>query len=483
MKLSELFYNIEVLENTAADDMEISGLAYDSRAIKPGAAFVAVEGYVTDGHKYIDSAVKNGAAVVVCQRKPEQDVPYVLVGDSRLALARLSAAYFGEPAKKLRIVGVTGTNGKTTITHLVKEIIEKVTGEKSGLIGTNENIVGDKVYEAERTTPESYDLHKLFKEMADCGCKYAVMEVSSHALVTGRIEGLRFEAGVFTNLTQDHLDFHKTMEEYRDAKAMLFDVSNLAVINLDDPAGPYLKDNAKCPVVTYSAKNDEADLVARDIKLKQSRVDFCAVRVGKIQRIELHIPGLFSVYNALAAIACCEGLGMALPDIAAALRECRGVKGRAEVVPTDTDYTVIIDYAHSPDALENILKTVRGFAKGRVVVVFGCGGERDKGKRPKMGRIAAELADFVIVSSDNPRSEDPEKIIEEVVEGMKDLKTPFRKITKRPEAVRYALSHAKPDDIIVLAGKGHEDYEVVGTKKIHQDEREIIADFFAKKIK
>lgn len=483
MKLSELLYDIEVLESTADGDLEISDIAYDSRAVEPGMVFVAVEGYVTDGHKYIGGAVKNGAVAVVCQRKPEEAVPYVLVKDSRLALAKISAAYFGQPAKSLKIVGVTGTNGKTTITHLVKDIIEKVTGEKSGLIGTNENIAGDKVYEAERTTPESYDLHKLLREMADSGCKYAVMEVSSHALITGRVEGLRFEVGVFTNLTQDHLDFHNTMDEYRDAKARLFDVSNTAVINFDDPVGSYMKDYAKCPVVTYSAKNDEADLVARDIKLRQARVDFCAVEVGKIQRIELHIPGLFSVYNALAAIACCEALGMTLPDIAAALKECRGVKGRAEVVPTGTDYTVIIDYAHSPDALKNILRTVRGFAKGRVVVVFGCGGERDKGKRPKMGRIAAELADFVIVSSDNPRSEDPEQIIEEVVEGMKDLKTPFKKITRRPEAVRYALSHAKTDDVIVLAGKGHENYEVIGNQKIHQDEREIIAEFFASKNK
>jgi len=481
MKLNELLYNINISENTADINLEIPDIAYDSRSVKPGMAFIAVEGYVTDGHKYIGSAFKNGASVVICQKKPEVDVPYVLVEDSRLALARISARFFGEPAKKMKIVGVTGTNGKTTTTHLVKEIIERVTGEKAGLIGTNENIVGDRVYEAARTTPESYDLHKLFKEMVDCGCKYAVMEVSSHALVTGRVEGIRFEGGVFTNLTQDHLDFHITMEGYRDAKAKLFDMSNFGVINLDDPVGPYLKEYAKCPVVTYSAKNDEADIVARDIKLKQSRVDFCAVEVGKIQRIELHIPGLFSVYNALATIACCEGLGMALPDIAAALRECQGVKGRAEVVPTDTDYTIIIDYAHSPDALENILKTVKGFAKGRVVVVFGCGGERDKGKRPKMGRIAADLADFVIVSSDNPRSENPEQIIEEVVEGMKGSKTPFRKITSRPEAVRYALSHAKPEDVIVLAGKGHENYEVIGTEKIHQDEREIIADFFANK--
>ncbi len=483
MKLNELLSNIEILESTADLETEISDIGYDSRAIKPGMAFIAVEGYVTDGHKYIESAASNGASVVVCQKKPEIEVPYVLVRDSRLALALISANHFGHPAKKLKLIGVTGTNGKTTVTHLIKSVIEKATGEKAGLIGTNENIVGDKVYEAERTTPESYDLHKLFSEMVDCGCKYAVMEVSSHSLMTGRVEGLRFDVGVFTNLTQDHLDFHVTMEAYRDAKAKLFDISEKAVINLDDPVGPYMAEYAKYPVKTYSAKNDQADLVAKDIKLKESRVDFCAVAIGKIQRMELHIPGMFSVYNALATIACCEELGLSLPQISAALKECSGVKGRAEVVPVDADYTVIIDYAHSPDALEKILKTVRGFAKARILVVFGCGGERDTGKRPKMGRIAAELADYVIVSSDNPRSEDPEEIIDEVVEGMRGFKTPFKRIADRPEAVRWALSHAKTDDIIVLAGKGHENYQVIATGKIHQDEREVIAEYFAGKKK
>ncbi len=483
MKLKDLLAGVKVLESTADLEIAVDDIGYDSRAIRPGMAFVAVEGYVTDGHRYIGGAVKNGASVVICQKPPETAVPYVLVEDSRLALAQISANLFGHPAKKLILIGVTGTNGKTTVTHLIRSVVEAVTGEKCGLIGTNENIVGDKVYEAERTTPESYDLHKLFREMVDCGCKYAVMEVSSHALVTGRVEGVLFEAGVFTNLTQDHLDFHITMENYRDAKARLFDISKNAVINLDDPAGPYLKDYARCPVITYSAKNDGADLVARDIKLREARVDFCAVAIGKIQRMELHIPGMFSVYNALATIACCEVLGLTLPDISSALRECKGVKGRAEVVPVDADYTIIIDYAHSPDALEKILKTVRGFAKGRVVVVFGCGGERDTGKRPMMGKIAAELADYVIISSDNPRSEDPEAIIDDVIEGLKGYKTPYKRISDRPEAVRWALSHAKTDDIIVLAGKGHEDYQVIGTEKLHQDEREVIAEFFAEKKK
>lgn len=483
MKLRELLLNIEILESTADPETEITDVGYDSRAIKPQMAFVAVEGYVTDGHKYISSAVSSGASVVVCQAKPEVNVPYVLVKDSRLALALISANLFDHPARKLTVIGVTGTNGKTTVTHLIKSVLEHATGEKAGLIGTNENIIGDKVYEAQRTTPESYDLHKLFSEMVDCGCKYAVMEVSSHALMTGRVEGIHFDVGVFTNLTQDHLDFHITMEAYRDAKAKLFDICDKAVINLDDPVGQYLVEYAKCPVKTYSAKNDHADLVGKDIKLRESRVDFCAVAIGKIERMELHIPGMFSVYNALATIACCEELGIGLSHVSAALKECSGVKGRAEVVPADADYTIIIDYAHSPDALEKILKTVRGFAKARIMVVFGCGGERDRGKRPKMGRIAAELADYVIISSDNPRSEDPEAIIDEIAEGMKGLKTPFKRIADRPEAVRFALSHAKTDDIIVLAGKGHENYQVVGKEKLHQDEREVIAEYFASKKK
>lgn len=479
MLLKDLLAGVNVLEGTADPEMQISDITYDSRAIKPGIAFVAVEGYVTDGHRYIDSAVKNGALVIVCQKPPKEGVPFVLVGDSRLALAQISANLFSHPAREMKIIGVTGTNGKTTVTHLIKSVVESISKEKCGLIGTNENIVGDKVYEAERTTPESYDLHKLFREMVDSGCKYAVMEVSSHALVTGRVEGILFEVGVFTNLTQDHLDFHITMEAYRDAKARLFDISKTAVINLDDPVGQYLKEYAKCPVITYSAKNDMADLVAKDIKLRESRVDFCAVSIGKIERMELHIPGMFSVYNALSTIACCEALGFSTPEISAALKECEGVKGRAEVVPVDADFTIIIDYAHSPDALEKILKTVRGFAKARVIVVFGCGGERDIGKRPMMGRIAAELADLVVISSDNPRSEDPEAIIDDVLEGLKGLKTPYKRIADRPEAVKWALSHAKTDDVVVLAGKGHEDYQVIGTEKLHQDEREVIAEYFA----
>lgn len=483
MKLKELLTGVNVLESTADPDTQLEDVAYDSRAVKPGMAFVAVEGYVTDGHKYIGSAIEKGASVIVCQKPPKQDVPFVLVGDSRFALAQISANLFSHPSEEMKIIGVTGTNGKTTVTHLIKSVIESISGEKCGLIGTNENIVGDKVYEAERTTPESYDLHKLFREMVDCGCKYAVMEVSSHALVTGRVEGMRFNVGVFTNLTQDHLDFHITMEAYRDAKARLFDISKTSVINLDDPVGPYLKDYSKCPVITYSAKNDMADLVAKDIKLRESRVDFCAVAIGKIERMELHIPGMFSVYNALATIAACEALGFSLPEISVALRECSGVKGRAEVVHVDADYTIIIDYAHSPDALEKILKTVRGFAKARVLVVFGCGGERDIGKRPMMGRIAAELADYVIISSDNPRSEDPELIIDDVIEGLKGMKTPYKRISDRPEAVKWALAHAKTDDIVVLAGKGHEDYQVIGTEKLHQDEREVIAEYFASRKK
>lgn len=482
MKLRELLLGVETAELHADAELEIADIAYNSREVKPGFAFAAVRGYVTDGHRYIGAAVKNGAAVIICEAPPGEPVPYVLVENSRLALALMSANFFGHPADKLRIVGVTGTNGKTTVTHLVKTMLESLSGEKAGLIGTNHNIIGDKVYDTERTTPESYDLHRLFAEMVRAGCRFAVMEVSSHSLVVGRVEGVRFEVGAFTNLTQDHLDFHHTMEEYRDAKGRLFSQSDGAVLNIDDPCGQYFCETVRCPVTTIAEKRNEADIVAKDVKLKPDRVEFCAVETGKIERMELRIPGDFSVYNALTAIACCQRMGFGLDSIAAALKKCEGVRGRAEVV-YHGDFTVIIDFAHGPDALSNILKTVRGFAGGRIVLLFGAGGERDVTKRPKMGRIAAELADYVIISSDNPRHEDPERIIDDVLAGMKGYRTPVKRITERRAAVLWALSHARPGDTLILAGKGHETYQVIGDEKQHLDEHEIVREFIAAKKK
>ena len=376
------------------------------------------------------------------------------------------------------MLGVTGTNGKTTTTYLIKHILEQA-GHTVGLIGTNQNLIGSEAIETERTTPESYELQALFARMRDAGCTHVIMEVSSHSLVLDRVHGIRFAVGAFTNLTQDHLDFHKTMEEYRRAKARLFAVSDRGVINLDDPAADAMLADALCPCLTFSCEKDAADLTARNIGLHADGVSFLANTRGELARVRLAIPGHFSVENALAALGIALQLDMPLADAAKALATATGVKGRVEVVPTDTDYTVLIDYAHSPDGVENVLRAVRGFAKGRVVALFGCGGDRDRTKRPKMGAIAAALSDFCIVTSDNPRTEEPQAIIDDILEGMKDTKTPTRVIVDRPEAIRWALAHARKEDIIVLMGKGHETYQEVNHVKHHMDEREIVADYFA----
>ena len=384
MKLKELLSEVRVLECTAALETEIRDISFDSRTTQPGDLFVAVCGYESDGHRFIGMATEKGAAAVLCQRKPETDVPYILVADSRLALAQVSCAYFGYPARELRMIGVTGTNGKTTTTTLIKHVLEQARGAKVGLIGTNANLIGDETLHTEHTTPDSYELQQLLRAMVDAGCTYAVMEVSSHSLVLHRVAGIRFAVGIFTNLSQDHLDFHKTMEAYAEAKALLFSQCDQGVVNLDDPWAQVMLDRAQCPMVTYSAKSNHADLVAKDIRLSASGVRFVAMTGDSLERMKLGIPGMFSVYNALSVIACALALGVTLPECAAALATSKGVKGRAEVVETDGDYTILIDYAVTPDAIDNILTTVREFTPGRLVILFGCGGDRDRGKRPKI---------------------------------------------------------------------------------------------------
>ena len=478
MKLQELLKDVAVLRCTAAEDTEICEVRYDSRAVQPGDLFVAIRGYATDGHRYIDKALAQGAAAVVCEEAPE-GAPAVVVENARRALAQIAANRFGHPADSMVMLGVTGTNGKTTTTYLVKHMLEAA-GHKVGLIGTNQNLIGDEVIETERTTPESYELHALFARMRDAGCTHVIMEVSSHSLVLDRVHGIHFAVGAFTNLTQDHLDFHKTMEEYRKAKALLFTISDKGVINLDDPAAKAMLADAQCPCLTFSCEKDAADLTAKNLKLHADGVEFVAATKGDLARVKLPIPGHFSAENALTALGIVLQLGMPLADAAKSLATATGVKGRVEVVPTDTDYTVLIDYAHSPDGVENVLRAVRGFAKGRVVALFGCGRDRDRTKRPKMGKIAADLADFCIVTSDNPRTEDPKAIIDDILEGMKGTKTPMQVIVDRPEAIHWALAHAQKNDVIVLMGKGHETYQEVNHVKHHMDEREIVADYFAR---
>ncbi len=475
MKLRELLSGVEVLEWHAPEELEIGGVSYDSRETVPGDLFVAMTGYAADGHDFIPMAREKGAVCILCERAPEDAQPWVKVAHSRRALALLSANWFSHPAEEMTMIGVTGTNGKTTTTYLLKEVLEREAGAAVGLIGTNQILIGTEVLEAERTTPESFELHRLFRKMREAGCTYVVMEVSSHALFLDRVYGIPFEVGIFTNLTQDHLDFHKTMEAYCDAKARLFSMCRVGVVNGDDPWHKRLLEHAACQVLTY-AEQAPADLRAENVSLSAAGVAFDAVTKSERQAIFVGIPGGFMVYNTLDVLAAALALGIPLKDSAAALRQSRHVKGRVEVVPLPgAEYTVLIDYAHTPDAVENVLRSVRGFAKGRVVALLGCGGDRDKTKRPKMGAAAAALADLVIVTSDNPRTEDPGGIIQDILAGMYRSQTPHIVVEDRAAAIVYAMDHAQKDDVIVLMGKGHETYQIVGAEKRHLDEREIVA--------
>ena len=482
MTLEAILEGVPLAGGLPAQEVEISGICYDTRTLTPGCLFVALPGYKTDGHGYIQKALELGAAAVLCQRAPGGEGPWLVTADARAALARVSANWFGHPARALTVIGVTGTNGKTTTTYLMKGVLEKVLGARVGLIGTNQNMIGARALPAHRTTPESWEVQKLLREMADAGCTHVVMEVSSHALALHRVDGIPFAAGIFTNLTRDHLDFHKTMEAYRDAKGLLFRQCGLAVLNLDDEAGRWYAQRVECPKFTYSENKDEADLTAKNIRLFPGHVEFEAVARGAIQRVRLPIPGGFTIYNALGVIACALALGLEPAPVAAALAGAQGVKGRVEVVPTPhSAYTVIIDYAHSPDALENILTTVRDFTAGRVVCLFGCGGDRDRTKRPLMGAVAGTLADFVILTSDNPRTEEPEAIIDDILEGMERMEggcAPYVVEPDRRRAIHYALSHAQAGDVILLAGKGHETYQEIDGVQRHLDEREEVAAFY-----
>ena len=479
MQLRDLLKDIEIIKAVAGLGTEIRNVRYDSRKVEPGDLFVAIKGFESDGHDYISQAIASGAAAIICTEQQKEDVPYILVENSRLALALASRNLFGNPAAGMKLIGVTGTNGKTTVTTLIKHVLEKVTGAKVGLVGTNGNIIGELVLETERTTPESYDLQVLFRQMAEAGCEYVVMEVASHALALDRVGGLELEVGVFSNLTHDHLDFHGTMEEYARVKSLLFRMCRKGCVNLDDEYVESIIDGATSEIMTFSIRKNEADIVAKDIKLSGGNVKFCAVSTGVIERMALNIPGMFSVYNALAVISACVCLGLDMPDIATALETAKGVPGRMETVPTDGDYTIVIDYAHTPDALENVLKTLKEAAVGRVVALFGCGGDRDKSKRPLMGGIVAANADFAIVTSDNPRTEEPRAIIDDILAGMPGAKSQRVVIEDRREAIAYAIDNAQPGDIILLAGKGNETYQIIGKTKLPMDERIIVAEYLA----
>lgn len=460
-------------------DIEITNLTCDSREVEKGSCFVCISGAKEDGHKYAQSAIEKGAAAIVC----EKDIGFenqIIVENARVTFAQMSAAYYGNPSKKLKLIAVTGTNGKTSVTYIIKSILEEL-GHKVGLIGTIQNLIGSKVVDSKNTTPSPLELNKLFAEMVKEGCEYAVMEVSSHALDQNRVYGLEFEVAIFTNLTRDHLDYHGSMENYLAAKKKLFTMCKSAVINADDKYSRDICENLNCKVITFSLKEDTTTYSAKSINFKARGVDYEFVGFNCISRIKFSIPGKFSVYNSMSAIISVMQLGFDIEDITKAITKVKGIKGRAEIVPTDTPYTVIIDYAHTPDGLLNILTTFKECPKNRLVCVFGCGGDRDTTKRPIMGEIAARNSDYVVVTSDNPRSEEPLSIIKDIVAGMKNTVTPYKIVVNRAEAIKFALDNAKEGDIIVLAGKGHETYQILDYGTIHLDEREIVADILKEK--
>ena len=457
--------------NNEFANIEILGITSDSREIKDGYAFVCIKGVNDDGHRYAQTVSSLGASVVITEQKMGVKNE-IVVSDTKEIYANMCAKWFGNPADSMKLIGVTGTNGKTSITYMLKSIFEHA-GYKVGLIGTIQNMIGDEIIATKNTTPGVYELNRLFSLMKEKGCQYVVMEVSSHALDQKRVCNLCFDAAVFTNLTQDHLDYHITMENYLSAKKKLFNMCKTAVVNSDDKYCQQLIEGLDCKIVSYSL-SDSSTYSAKAVKYYPSCVEYELVSNEILNHIKFNTGGKFSVYNSMCAVITAIELGIPIAVVAQAISTIEGIKGRAESVPTGKDFTVIIDYAHTPDGLKNILKTFRDCEKNRVIALFGCGGDRDKTKRPIMGSIAVRYADYVIITSDNPRSEDPDAIIKDIIEGTSGSSTPIKVIANRIDAIKYAVSIAKPNDIIVLAGKGHETYQVLSNETIHLDEREIV---------
>lgn len=452
---------------------DITSVAYDSRKVCKGALFFCISGYKTDGHTYAQAAVDNGAVALMVTRQLDIDVAQIIVDDARAAMAYISRAFYGMPDQQLKMIGITGTKGKTTTTYMIKSVLE-CSGKKMGLIGTIINMIGREELQTDRTTPESPDLFALLRRMVDEGCDAVVMEVSSHSLELNRVAGIVFDVAVFTNLTRDHMDFHETFENYLAAKKKLFFTSRSAAVNVDDHATAEVMSGIDIKWLTFGIK-EKADVYAKNIEITPKGVsyDLCC-HMGMLP-LSLNIPGIFSVYNSLSAATACLLLGEGLETIKTGLEAMPCVAGRFEVLDTgNRPYTMILDYAHTPDSLENTLLTVKGFVRGRIITVFGCGGDRDKGKRPMMGEISGRLSTYTIITSDNPRTEDPMTIISEIEAGIKKTECDYICIENRREAIRYAIQNARPDDIIVLAGKGHETYQEIQGVKHPFDEKIIV---------
>ena len=467
MKLTELARAAGHDLISVKGECEINDISMDSRQKMKDGLFFCVSGARFDGHRFASQAIENGAVALVVEKYLETDVPQILVHNTRLAMNGMAAAFFGYPANKLKIFGITGTKGKTTTSYLVKSILESA-GYKVGLIGTTGNMIGSTYLKSEFTTPEPIELHRTFRQMVDAGVQAVSMEVSAHALEMNRLDGIVFEAGCYTNLSQDHLDLFGTMERYFECKKSFFApkwIKN-AALNVDEETTGKIINGIKVPYSTFGICGN-ADIYARDIEISENGVSF-VMKLFAIREYPIHLKmtGMFNVYNALAAAAMGLIAGISPEEIKAGLEAVSGVPGRCEMLDTRTDYKVLLDYSHSPDALENILKAVRQFTRGRVISLFGCGGDRDTGKRPIMGEISGKLADYTILTSDNPRTEDPMEILASIEEGIKPTGAKYTVIENRREAIRHALTVGKDGDIIVLAGKGHETYqEIMGVKR------------------
>ncbi len=488
MTLADLTAVLDIICGGGDHNIHLTGLHYDSRQVRPGFLFVAIKGYQTDGHLFVNDALERGAVAVIT----EQELPlpphiaWVRVQNSRRALAQLAARYYNHPSHHLRLLGITGTNGKTTTAYLIKSVLEAA-GMRTGLLGTLGNYMGKRLIKAGLTTPESLDLQFILHDMLNHGAQAAVMEVSSHALALHRVEGAEFAAAVFTNLSQDHLDFHRDMEHYFNSKVQLFTnlkqreqrKSPYAVINGDDPYGQRMAQLISVPVITYGC-NSNCQVKVRDINLAPKGTSCEVIWPGGAKKLKLRLTGMFNIYNFLAAFAAALQEGIDPELIADTLTQVEGVPGRFEQVHQGQPYAVVIDYAHTPDGLENILQAVRQITTGRLLVVFGCGGDRDKSKRPLMGRAVARLSDYSIITSDNPRSEDPQTIIEDIIPGFKDVPgAAYEHLVDRRQAIAAALNMARPGDAIVIAGKGHETYQIIKDKTLPFDDRQVVREELA----
>lgn len=490
MVLAALLEKLEYELVSGSADMQIENVVYDSRKVTEGSLFICIEGGTADGHTFIPDVVKKGAKALIVTKDvsgllpADADVTVVRVKDSRYALAFVSAAYFGHPAEKLKVIGITGTKGKTTTTYLVKSILEHA-GHKVGLVGTIEAIIGQEHIPANNTTPESYVLQEYFAKMVEAGCDTVVMEVSSQGLMLHRTQGFVFDYGIFTNIEPDHIGplEHKDFADYMHCKGLLFKQCRVGIVNCDDAYYQDVIRDHTCKIETFGF-SENADYRAQDLKLISGAgflgIDFKAR--GKVNLdIELHAPGRFSVYNALCAIAICNHFGVTADEVKEALLQAH-VKGRIELVKVSDDFTLMIDYAHNAMALESLLTTLREYKPKRLVCLFGCGGNRSKLRRYEMGEVSGKLADLTVITSDNPRNEEPQAIIDDIKVGISKTDGKYVEIIDRKEAIAYVIRHGQPGDVIVLAGKGHEDYQEIKGKKYPMDERDIIADVLAGRI-